>query len=488
MTTTIITTPISGDYRIDVLLDGPKTRLNASGPYQSHVTVTYSFPTFGPIGGMGFAQATTKERDMSRQIFTQIASDFNIDFTEVSSSGQIQIGQIDLGTTTALGTLPIENHSVLSLWFNSKFAQPSYNTVLHEIGHILGLKHPADYGTQGVSSTGNTLASAEDSSFNTVMSYYGTSPRDFFGPYDFLALNFLYGARQTNLSDDTYKYSNDSTSAYFVNDTSGNDTIDLSACTYSQILDLNAGRASNSLVGPHIYMFNYDSVMNLGLAPGTVIENGIGGDADDIITGNSINNNLAGGPGNDTIKGGAGNDTINGGTGTDTAVLSNKFQGYAVAQTSTGLKVIDKSETEGTDTLTNIEHLKFSNASFAFNSEAIEAAKLIQVALGPKFLNSAHDAFKGKVLSYFEMGQSESDWAYWIQYQPEFKYTNSLGNHDFIKALWKNTFGTPNISKADMSHYLDLLDHGGMTHAGMILDLMTHVTLTGIPTTGLEYK
>src|SRR3546814_17598566 len=62
---------------------------------------------------------------------------------------------------------------------------------MHEIGHALGLKHPGDYG----GGEGPYLPAATDHTDNTVMSYtdgsvlYPTSV----GPYDTLAVRYLYG-------------------------------------------------------------------------------------------------------------------------------------------------------------------------------------------------------------------------------------------------------------------------------------------------------
>jgi Ca2+-binding RTX toxin-like protein len=65
----------------------------------------------------------------------------------------------------------------------------------------------------------------------------------------------------------------------------------------------------------------------LTIAPGTSIENAVGGDGDDTFTGNSTDNVLMGMRGNDTLlgldgadvlAGGAGNDFLDGGSGNDT--------------------------------------------------------------------------------------------------------------------------------------------------------------------------
>ena len=50
----------------------------------------------------------------------------------------------------------------------------------------------------------------------------------------------------------------------------------------------------------------------------TNIENVVGSNADDTITGDGMNNTLSGGTGNDVLHGGGGNDTLSGGAGGDT--------------------------------------------------------------------------------------------------------------------------------------------------------------------------
>ena len=49
---------------------------------------------------------------------------------------------------------------------------------------------------------------------------------------------------------------------------------------------------------------------NLAIAYGSIIENAIGGSADDVLIGSEIANTLAGGDGNDTLTGGAGADVF----------------------------------------------------------------------------------------------------------------------------------------------------------------------------------
>ncbi|CUS33710.1 hypothetical protein COMA1_11303 [Candidatus Nitrospira nitrosa] len=99
----------------------------------------------------------------------------------------------------------------------------------------------------------------------------------------------------------------------------------------------------------------------------TSIENAIGTNFADRLTGNSANNvltglagndTLIGGGGNDQLTGGSGNDRLDGGTGSDTADYSTATAGVTV-----GLNLTFAQDTVGggVDTLLNLENLIGSN-------------------------------------------------------------------------------------------------------------------------------
>ncbi|MDP6643352.1 MAG: S8 family serine peptidase, partial [Rhodospirillales bacterium] len=172
----------------------------------------------------------------------------------------------------------------------------------------------------------------------------------------------FYGDAQT--ADDTYIYT-DQWSRYggeagrgTISDASGIDTLNFASLSTSITLDINAG-AANTLLGQAL---NIDGA--------TIIENAIGGDGGDTITGNASNNELegwrgddtlSGGGGSDTLTGGAGDDVIDGGADTDTAVFSGNYADYTVLADKGSLTVSALAGDQGTDTLTEIEFLQFAD-------------------------------------------------------------------------------------------------------------------------------
>jgi hypothetical protein len=82
------------------------------------------------------------------------------------------------------------------------------------------------------------------------------------------------------------------------------------------------------------------------------------------LAGDAAANFINGHTGNDTITGHAGNDTLDGGEGQDTAAYTLAASQYTVTSLATGgYQVVAKTGTEGTDTLLNIESLKFADQS-----------------------------------------------------------------------------------------------------------------------------
>ncbi len=231
----------------------------------------------------------------------------------------------------------------------------AWDSVIHETGHELGLKHPQDlFGLFG------TMPLDRDSLEYTVMSYRsyigaGTSgysnasdsyPQTLM-MYDIAALQTLYGANYNSNSGDTVYTWSFTTGQEFVNgvgqgvpvgnkifmtiwDGGGNDTYDFSNYTTNTSVNLQPGQWTTAsltqlanLGAGHLAAGNIANALLFNNNPASLIENAIGGSGNDTITGNDADNRLTGNTGNDTLDGSAGADTLVGGTGNDTYAVDN---------------------------------------------------------------------------------------------------------------------------------------------------------------------
>lgn len=207
---------------------------------------------------------------------------------------------------------------------SSNFAVGSndYATLLHEIGHALGLKHPRSYGSGGADSELPFLTTEKDSTQHTIMSYnqptyllqdgydLNKNPAAVAEKtpllYDIAAMQKLYGANQNYNSNDTvYRWDKDTDPHMSIWDGGGIDTIDASNHSQKQVIDLRVGAFSSIGAVTLRYTNNstelYASQNNVSIAFDTIIENAIGSNQDDVIIGNSVANQLTGNGGKDSF-------------------------------------------------------------------------------------------------------------------------------------------------------------------------------------------
>lgn len=146
---------------------------------------------------------------------------------------------------------------------------------------------------------------------------------------------------------------------------------------------------------------------------------------DDTITGNSFNN---------VLQGGLGNDRIDGGGGTDTAVFQGLERQYTITRSGSAMIV---SGPDGTDTLVNIERLKFDDFTVAYDTSgtAGQAYRLYQAAF-----NRAPDAGGlGYWTNDLDHGVALNDVAQAFVTSPEFaaRY-GTLDDNQFVNQLYEN--------------------------------------------------
>lgn len=104
---------------------------------------------------------------------------------------------------------------------------------------------------------------------------------------------------------------------------------------------------------------------------------------------------------------GVGNDTINGGAGMDTAVYGISRSNFGLAKTSIGFTLTDNTGANGTDTLQNVERLKFSDGGIALDVGADQPGGETQLLLGAvlgKDLLASKQPIIGAVIDLFDQG------------------------------------------------------------------------------------
>ncbi|MCR9256922.1 MAG: hypothetical protein NXI16_12610, partial [Alphaproteobacteria bacterium] len=136
---------------------------------------------------------------------------------------------------------------------------------------------------------------------------------------------------------------------------SGTDTLTAGAGDDS----ITAGSGTDSITGGD----GNDTLMG-GVGADTLI----GSDGNDTIDGEGDADSILGGAGQDTLTGSSGNDTLDGGEGADYASYNGPSSGYTV-ETSNGVTTVTATTGgDGTDTLTNIENLIFSDRTVAITT------------------------------------------------------------------------------------------------------------------------
>jgi len=626
-------TVLTSNVVVNSLLDGWHWSSSAISysfvaPFTSYFTNSYPDNTFwSQIGALSAIQQSATVRALT--LWSDVA---NIQFTQTadnaSTAGTLRLGfsySHSWGNFVGWTYYPYSSPSGGDVWLdpagsdfiggysagsfaNSSFLDGSYAyyTLLHELGHSIGLKHPFDGSTDGggPSLTGTSNA-GWDSRVFTLMSYTTLSDHSdaigfTYNPttpmlLDIEAIQAVYGANYAYNAGNTVYAFNDNPGQYYFQtiwDGGGTNTIAYSG-THAVTVDLREGYGST--IGNPVYAYTASNataytVHNVWIAYGAKIQVAdlSSCNAAYTITANDYGDKLICGAGSGTVNGGNGGDTVvvgSGpetivcGTGTDTIVFDHARASYSISYASgvfhvsgpNGAETISGAETftfsdmslssaqlqivtnpialtspgqtihttpandlvtglagintvvytgsraqysisnngqiqvqdsvagrDGTDTLVNIERIRFTDRSVAFDvnpslaagvsGNAGEVAKILGAVFGPSSI-AAHPDYVGIGLGFADAAMSYPNL---MLLALNAKLGTGFTNEQEIQLLYTNLLGHA-ASASDVAFWSSTISSGQYTQATlaeMAADTAinaTNIGLVGLATTGIQY-
>ena len=225
----------------------------------------------------------------------------------------------------------------------------------------------------------------------------------------------------------------------------------------------------------------------LGAAGNDTLNGGAGNDS---LLGGGGNDQLQGEEGNDTLIGGAGNDQLRGGPGLDWAKFEGTSSSFAIAGVYPELHLSSRVGAEGTDTLSAVERLQFSDKSLAFDlgGNAGSVAKVLGAVFGKSAVANA--GYAGIGLYFLDtLGYSLEQL---VQVAISAKLGSSPTHAAVVNLLYANVVGySPDgATRNAFVGMLDRKEHSvaslGVFAAETELN-KSNINLVGLSNKGLEY-
>ena len=205
---------------------------------------------------------------------------------------------------------------------------------------------------------------------------------------------------------------------------------------------------------------------------------------------------ISGGSGDDVLSSRVGNDVIDGGGGSNTAVFSGPRLRYSVTQTATGYTVRDNGGSDGSDSLSHIQELRFSDTQQNLLIGADAAT------ISPAQLNSLTEIY----IAYFNRVPEAGGLDYWINqlrggmglnaigssfyaaavsFSSVTGYSSSMSDADFITKIYQNVLGRSSPDAAGLLYWMNGLADGSQTRGSLVNTILAAAhTYKGDPSFG----
>ncbi|MDP2815494.1 MAG: hypothetical protein Q8O19_02315 [Rectinemataceae bacterium] len=258
--------------------------------------------------------------------------------------------------------------------------------------------------------------------------------------------------------------------------------------TYPELFGASDGLylKDNEFDGGGVLIFSTKSASNLSVA---IDSFSVAIDSFNVV-GTTGMDHLVGDVRDNALTGFAGNDTLDGGAGIDRANYTGNRANFTLTQSGASFIITDSTGAQGTDMLTNMERLNFTDMSIALDvagGNAGTTAKILGAVFGTASVSNKE--YVGIGLNLLDNGMNYSDL---MLLALNARLGASFSSSDEVNLLYQNLVGVlPSI--ADLNYFVGTISSGQFTQSSLAvmaadLDLnATNINLTGLAQTGIEF-